>query len=52
MASECFLSIPSIGDGLAVGIVGGEVRTVAWRKKSKYAGILDTGKLMSDDSER
>jgi hypothetical protein len=40
MASECLLGIPSIGYGLAVGMVGGKVRTVAWRRKSKCAAIL------------
>jgi hypothetical protein len=29
MASECFLDIRSIGYGLTVGMVGGEVRAVA-----------------------
>jgi hypothetical protein len=48
MASECLLGIPSIGYGLAVGMVGGEVRTVA--NEGQCAGILTPGKLMTDDT--
>jgi hypothetical protein len=38
MASECLLGIRSIGYGLAVGMVGGELRTVA--NEGQCAGIL------------
>jgi len=38
MASECLLDIRSIGYGLAVGMVGSEVRTVA--NEGQCAGIL------------
>ena len=45
MASECLLDIRSIGYGLAVGMVGGEVRTVV--NEGQYAGILTLGKLVT-----
>ena len=48
MASECLLDIRSIGYGLAVGMVGGEVGTVA--NEGRCAGILTPASWMSDDT--